>query len=90
MNRTYAYKGFEVVVDLEAQWESSGNVTLLPAKGFFAVVSVRKAGTLRTSIAPIRLGAENQRPFATESDALMAGFSAGQRVVDDTLTLERE
>lgn len=87
MNRTYTYKGFEVVVNLEAQWESSGNVTLLPATGFLAVVSIRRPGERRATVAPIRLAANNQRPFATESDALMAGFSAGQRLVDDALIL---
>jgi len=87
MKRTYPYRGFEVIVNLEALWDSSGNVTLLPATGFFAVVSVRKIGQAHASVPPIRLAADNQRPFATESDALMAGFSAGQRVIDDTLTL---
>lgn len=89
MNRIYAYKkGFEVEVDLEAVWETSGNITLQPLSriGFIAVVQIRRSGATRPMLAPIRLMADNQRPFATEADALMAGFSAGQRVIDDTLT----
>ena len=85
MNRIYTYKGFEVAVDLEAVWETSGNVTLMPPRGFIAVVQIKKAGASRAMVAPIRLMADNQRPFATEADALMAGYSAGQRVIDDTL-----
>ncbi|MCX4150120.1 MULTISPECIES: hypothetical protein [Paraburkholderia] len=85
MKRIYAYKGFEIAVDLETVWETSGNVTLVPPRGFIAVVHIRTAGSTRPMVAPIRLTADQQQPFTTEADALMAGFSAGQRVVDDTL-----
>ncbi|RKT20837.1 hypothetical protein B0G69_4187 [Paraburkholderia sp. RAU2J] len=85
MKRIYTYKGFEIAVELEPVWEASGNITLLPPRGFIAVVHIRTAGATRLMIAPIRLTADNQQPFATEAAALMAGFSAGQRVVDDTL-----
>ncbi|WP_396328675.1 hypothetical protein [Burkholderia anthina] len=85
MNRIYTYKGFTITVDLEPVWEASGNVTLLPPRGFIAVVNIKMAGMVRPMVAPIRLTADNQQPFAKEADALMAGFSAGQRVVDDTL-----
>lgn len=85
MKREYRYKGFEITVELESVWETSGNVTLLPPRGFIAVVNIKMAGMVRPMVAPIRLTADNQQPFAKEVDALMAGFSAGQRVVDDTL-----
>jgi hypothetical protein len=35
---------------------------------------------------PLRLTAERSNPFATEAEALMAGYSAGQRVIDDAAT----
>ncbi|MFL9905303.1 hypothetical protein [Paraburkholderia sp. RL17-337-BIB-A] len=85
MNRSYTYKGFEIAVELETVWEASGNVWLLPPRGFIAVVHIRRLGATRPTVAPIRLTADNQRPFATEPDAVMTGYSAGQRVVDDTL-----
>ncbi|MEM5332089.1 hypothetical protein VSR34_37005 [Paraburkholderia sp. JHI2823] len=85
MKREYKYKGFEIAVDLEPVWESSGNVTLLPPRGFIAIVNIKTAGMVRPMVAPIRLAADNQQPFARETDALMAGFSAGQRVVDEML-----
>jgi hypothetical protein len=85
MKRTYNYKGYEVTVELEPVWEAVGGVTLLPPRGFVAVVHIRAAGAVRPMVGPIRLTADSQHPFATEAEALMAGYSAGQRVVDDTL-----
>ncbi|MBC8752311.1 MULTISPECIES: hypothetical protein [Paraburkholderia] len=87
MKRVYVYQGFEVTVELEPEWvtEASGKGWLLPPKGFVAVVSICMEGATRPMVAPIRLMADSQRLFATEGDALMAGYSAGQRVVDDTL-----
>ncbi|MFM0056941.1 MULTISPECIES: hypothetical protein [Paraburkholderia] len=87
MKRIYGYKGFEVTVELEPVWETAGSVTLLPPRGFVAVVQVRTMGAVgatRPVVAPIRLGATVQQPFPTQAEALMAGYSAGQRVVDDT------
>ena len=85
MERAYKYKGFVITVELEPVWEASGSVTLLPPRGFIAIVNIKIAGVALPMFAPIRLTADNQRPFANEADALMAGCSAGQRVVDDTL-----
>jgi hypothetical protein len=85
MNRIYTYRGFEIAVELERVWETTGNVSLLPPRGYIAVVHIRRTGATRPTVTPIRLTADNQRPFATEADALMAGCSAGQRVIDDTL-----
>ena len=86
MKRIYKYRGFNVTVELEPVWERSGNITLLPPKGFLAVVHIVMAGMTRPMVAPIRLTADGQRPFVSEAEALMAGFSAGQRLIDDTLT----
>lgn len=55
MKREYKYKGFEIAVDLEPVWESSGNVTLLPPRGFIAIVNIKTAGMVRPMVAPIRL-----------------------------------
>lgn len=85
MRRVYNYKGYEVSVELEPVWEAAGGITLLPPRGFVAVVHIRTAGAVRPTVAPIRLTADDQRPFKSEAEALMAGYSAAQRVVDDTL-----
>ncbi|SKD04817.1 hypothetical protein [Paraburkholderia hospita] len=86
MERIYKYKGFEIAVELEPVLETSGNVTLLQPRGFIAIVQIKMAGIDCPLVTPVRLMADRQQPFATEADALMAGFSAGQRVVDDTMT----
>jgi hypothetical protein len=60
----------------------------LPPRGFVAVVQIRTLGAVgatRPVVPPIRLAATSLQPFATQGEALMAGYSAGQRVVDDTL-----
>ena len=85
MKRDYEYRGFEVAVELEAVRESSHNVTFMLPLGFIAVVRIRRVGAIPVMIEPLRLMADSQKPFATEVDALMAGFSAGQRFIDDTL-----
>ncbi|WP_341316347.1 hypothetical protein WN982_33735 [Paraburkholderia sp. IMGN_8] len=88
MKRIYGYKGFEVTVELEPVWETAGSVTLLPPRGFIAVVQIRTVGAVgatRPVVAPLRLAAPSEQPFATQAEALMAGYSAGQRVVDDAL-----
>jgi hypothetical protein len=85
MKRIYGYKGFEVAVELEPVWKTTGGVTLLPPQGFIAVVQIRMVGATFPVVAPIRLSATTQQPFATQAEALMAGYSAGQRIVDDTL-----
>ncbi|MEX3929688.1 hypothetical protein AB4Y36_37755 [Paraburkholderia sp. BR10936] len=85
MERTYKYKGFAVTVILEPVWEASGNVTLLPAHGYVPIVHIKAAGAIRPFVPPIRLAGDGKQPFPTQAEALMAGFSAGQRLIDDTL-----
>jgi hypothetical protein len=87
MKRIYAYESFEVSVALEPVWTTSEGVTWSAPQGFIAVVQIRLAGATRPMIAPLRLTADNWHPFATEAEALMAGYSAGQRIVDDTFSL---
>jgi hypothetical protein len=85
MKKIYPYKGFEITVELEPVRALSTNVWLLTPQGFIAVVHVQAAGESRDLLSPTRLMADGQRPFATEAQALMAAYSAAQRLVDDTL-----
>jgi hypothetical protein len=87
MKKLYAYESFEVSVELEPVWKSSRGVKLSAPLGFIAVVQIKVAGTICSMVAPLRLTADDRRPFATEAEALMAGYSAGQRIVDDTFSL---
>jgi len=87
MKRIYAYKRFDVTVELEPIWDVTQGVTLLPPRGFVAAVRVRRAGASRDTVGPVRLTAGSQRPYPTEGEALMA-YSTAQRLVDDTLAPE--
>ncbi|MBB5502044.1 hypothetical protein [Paraburkholderia sp. MM5384-R2] len=85
MNRIYRYKGLQVEVKLEPIFAEAVGVALLPPRGFIAVVSIRREEAMPVLVAPMRLSGDAQRPFATRAEALMAGFSAGQRIIDDLL-----
>ncbi|WP_175425864.1 hypothetical protein [Trinickia violacea] len=86
MKKIYPYRGFEVSVELEPLFEPSRSVTLRAPTGFFAVVRLFRAGATLAMVASLRLPAAGSGPFHTEADALMAAFSAGQRLIDGTMT----
>ena len=85
MKRIYAYKGFDVTVDLESSVDEG--VWLLRPRGFVSVVRIRSAGAIGDAFTPISLMANGQRPFATEAEAFVAGYSAAQRLIDDSVGL---
>ncbi|SAL82413.1 hypothetical protein AWB74_06263 [Caballeronia arvi] len=89
MKRTYAYRGFSIVVETDAAIESSRKTTVGSTDGYFAIVQIATLeGEPITS--PVRLTAFGERPFATEADTLMAGHSAGQRIIEDVLNADRD
>jgi hypothetical protein len=85
MHRTYQYKEFIVDVETEAARATVGNLSYVYPKGYVAVVHIRRERSPAVVFEPKRLDAGTGRPFSTESDALMAGFTAAQRTIDDTL-----
>ncbi len=85
MKRIYAYKGFEVTVDLEPVGHEG--VWFLRPRGFVSFVRVRSAGVIGDAFAPTSLMADGQRPFLTEAEAFMAGHSAAQRLIDNAVVL---
>lgn len=80
MKKIYAYKGFEVTVDLEPSGDEG--VWLLRPRGFISVVRIRSADAIGYAFNPISLMADGQRPFATEVEAFVAGYSAAQGLID--------
>jgi hypothetical protein len=87
MKKLYAYESFEISVELEPVEKPCRGTALSAPQGFVAIVQIRVTGATRPLVAPIRLTASNRESFATEAEALMAGYSAGQRIVDDTFSL---
>jgi len=86
MRRVYSYKGFEIDVEPEPVWKPSGGVSLTGPDGYLAVVRISTQTAGVPIFQPLRLTAERSTPFSTEAEALMAGYSAGQRMIDDTAT----
>ncbi|MCP2091305.1 UNVERIFIED_ORG: hypothetical protein J2Y81_007392 [Paraburkholderia sediminicola] len=79
MNRTYHHHGFdvEVAVETASSWQAGRSA------GYVAVVRICKAGAALAVFSPLRFGESQGKPFFSEADALMGGYSAGQRIVDD-------
>ncbi|CAE6843924.1 hypothetical protein R75461_07158 [Paraburkholderia nemoris] len=79
MNRTYRYHGFDVEVAVEADlsWRVGRS------GGHVAVVRICKAGGALAVFSPLRFGESQGKPFFSKTDALMGGYSAGRRIVDD-------
>jgi hypothetical protein len=48
-----------------------------------AIVKISKAGAPVAVFSPLRFRQSQSKPFLNEADALMGGYSAGRRIVDD-------
>lgn len=83
MMRTYEYHGFTLQIAVESGF------SFLPVRqpttrhGYVAIVRVFQAGNAVAILSPLRFGEAGGRPFDTEVDALMGGYSAARRIVDD-------
>ncbi|AXF07284.1 hypothetical protein CUJ91_04635 [Paraburkholderia graminis] len=86
MKRLYQYKGFQIDVETEPVWKPNDGASLTGPDGYLAVVRISTQTAGVPLFAPLRLTAERSNPFPTEAEALMAGYSAGQRVIDNTAT----
>ncbi|WP_087754108.1 hypothetical protein [Paraburkholderia caledonica] len=86
MKRIYEYKGFQIDVEPEPVWKPGDGASLTGPEGYLAVVRISTQTASVPIFAPLRLTGERSKPFATEAEALMAGYSAGQRVIDDAAT----
>jgi hypothetical protein len=90
MTRTYEYHGYTLVVAVESglSWGKAGRT---PARlGYVAIVRVFQAGNSIAVFSPLRFGETGGNPFATEADALMGGYSAARRIVDDLFSRESQ
>jgi hypothetical protein len=58
--------------------------------GYVAIVKIFQAGNAMAVFSPLRFGESGGHPFATEADALMGGYSAARRIVDDLFNHENQ
>jgi hypothetical protein len=88
MVRVYQYKGFTIAVAGESDSSSTlqGERTSIPS--YLAEVTIERTGTPVAMFSPVRLGDSGARAFSTEGDALMTGYSAARRIVDDLFAAE--
>lgn len=83
MTQTFEYQGFTLVVNVEADYGWERNASPTRRAGFVSTVRILRAGTAVALFSPLRFGDAGGRPFATEADALMGGYGAAQKIVDD-------
>ena len=86
MSRTYQYLGFDIELAVETDFSWKGGRGAMTAVGYVAVVRISKAGTAVAIFSPVRFGEVKGKAFLSEADALMGGYSAGRRIVDDLLS----
>lgn len=86
MQRDYDYKGYSIRVVTETVHASALGKVMMEDRGYLTVVEIYRPRGLIPCFPQLRLADHDDRRFATEVDALMGGYSAGRRVVDDVLS----
>jgi hypothetical protein len=83
MIRRYEYQRFTIEVAVQADFTLQRKSGLAPGIGYVAIVMIRRSEARVAVFSPLRLGDAGGRPFQSHGDALVAGFRAGMRIVDD-------
>ena len=83
MMRTYDHHGFTLEVNVEAGRAVPLLKLTVEPPSYVAVVRVFRAGRAIATFSPLRFVEAGGRPFDTEVDALMGGYSAARRIVDN-------
>ncbi|WP_118182689.1 hypothetical protein [Paraburkholderia phosphatilytica] len=85
MQRDYEYKGYSIHVSVETVSVPALRGVLMRDTGFVTQVEIFRRGAATPQFSPLHLTDKDGRWFLQEVDALMGGYSAGQRIVDDVL-----
>ncbi len=83
MLRNYEYEGYTFEVSVESCVMVGSVPHALKRGGYVAVVTLYWRGEVVSVFSPLRFGDIGGRPFATDIDALMGGYSAARKIVDD-------
>jgi hypothetical protein len=83
MIRTYEHHGFTVEVSITADFAFQPTGRQPARSRYAAIVSVSRSGQVVATFSPLRFDVSGGRPFDTEVDALMGGYSAGRRIVEN-------
>ncbi|PFH27613.1 hydrogenase maturation factor [Burkholderia sp. JKS000303] len=87
MNSAYIYRGYTIDVRCEYQLDPARAAVTADHvdAGFVAVVQVRATDVPSFFLTPIRLADDRGKPFVDGMEALRAGRSAGEIIIDDLL-----
>ncbi|MCG5072747.1 hypothetical protein [Paraburkholderia tagetis] len=83
MKRTYERHGFTLEVTVESDFIFRPAERAIVCQDYVAMVRVFRDSHVIAALPPIRLGTVDGQPFASEVDALMSGYGAGRRIVDN-------
>jgi len=89
MTRSYDYEGFTLEISVESEFSIGPNRREPTRPGYVAIVRIFQAASAVAVFSPLRFGEARGRPFATEADALMGGYSAARKLVDDLFRPDR-
>ncbi|WOD17052.1 hypothetical protein [Paraburkholderia kirstenboschensis] len=84
MQCTYQYRGFVATVEVELLPTVIVADPVVASGGFLVKAGVRHPPSGR-QLPPALLPDSGERPFATEAEALMAGFSFAQRLIENAV-----
>ena len=90
MTRTYEYQGYTLVVAVESDVSSQLGGRAAERVGYVAIVRIFQVDNAIAMFSPLRFGEAGGLPFVTEADALMGGYSAARRIVDDLFSHESQ
>ncbi|WP_413195038.1 hypothetical protein [Pararobbsia alpina] len=83
MNRSYEYRGYAISVSVEADFSwSPRNAHSVPIE-YVSIVAIREADRSALVLPPLRLGDSGGKAFGTEAEAMMTGYAAARRIIDD-------
>ena len=87
MNSAYTYRGYTIDVRCECRLDPARAAITADHvdAGFVAVVQVRATDVPSFFLTPIRLADDRGKPFVDGLEALRAGRSAGEIIIDDLL-----
>jgi hypothetical protein len=88
MKRVYSYRGFQVTIQVEQMLDLAKGTPLQRTRGFIAIVHICPDANPDSGVS-LRLAIDSRRPYPSEAEALMRGYSAAQRWIDDTIVRER-
>ncbi|MCG5072705.1 hypothetical protein [Paraburkholderia tagetis] len=88
MTRIYEYEGFRLEISIESDFN------VYPSRrertpGYIAIVNIFQADYAVALFSPLRFCDADGRPFVAEAAALMGGYGAARKLVDDLFFHDR-